>query len=238
MTEIRAWRGKRVCDVLIALPAAMVLAPVILFLALLVWIRTGDSGFYVHERMGYRGRRFGLIKLRTMRSGVAGPHVTCAGDARITDIGRFLRRTKLDELPQIWNVLRGDMSFVGPRPEAPQFVDLNNRLWREVLSVRPGITDDVSLLLRDEEALLAKATSRDAYANIVLPEKLKLAAASVGMSSPWRDVVIILRTLLAVFRGPPKNDFTIMVENKLTSVVIPAQAGTQCHYAGSPHARG
>ena len=194
---------KRLLDLALALPAVAASAPLVLALAALVRATSPGPAFYVQTRVG-RGRRpLRLFKLRSMRVDAdrQGPHVTAAGDPRITRVGAFLRRTKLDELPQLWNVIRGDMSLVGPRPEAERYVAQYRPEWLALLAVRPGITDLASLVFRDEEALLAGAHDRErAYVEAVLPAKLKLALEGVARSS-WRfDLEILLRTVAVVVR--------------------------------------
>jgi len=159
---------------------------------------SAGSPFFLHERVGRGGRRFLLWKLRTMRPG-DGPEVTAAGDSRVTRVGRVLRRLKLDELPQLWNVLKGEMSFVGPRPEVPRFVDLTSEIWRSVLTVRPGITDPVALALKDEEALLAKvAGDRDRfYRETLQPYKVRGYLEYLDRRTAWTDLALIVRTVLA-----------------------------------------
>jgi lipopolysaccharide/colanic/teichoic acid biosynthesis glycosyltransferase len=154
------------------------------------------------QRVGRGGSLFTLYKLRTMRFSSTGPDVTARGDPRITPLGRLLRRTKLDELPQLWNVLRGDMGLVGPRPEVPQYVNVDDPLWQRVLEVRPGITDPATLRLRDEESLLG-AVDGDLerfYRQELLPSKLREYVSYLDRRS-WRtDVEILLRTV-AVLLG-------------------------------------
>src|SRR5208283_2511334 len=125
------------------------------------------------------------------------------GDSRITDVGRFLRKFKLDELPQLWNVLRGEMSLVGPRPEVPQFVDMNDPVWRSVLHVRPGITDPASIAFRNEEEILAQAADPIAfYKSSILPAKLALNLSYIENKSFLRDIKVIAQTArCAIFPG-------------------------------------
>src|SRR3954464_1495825 len=167
----------------------VLLGPLIGALALAVRLTSAGPAFHRARRVGPHGE-FTLHKLRTMRSGssMAGPGVTAAGDARVTSLGRFLRRTKLDELPQLWDVVRGEMALVGPRPEDPRYVDRADALHRVVFAARPGITGPTALEYRDEEARLAaaaldraRADGRDqateididgAYRETILPAKL------------------------------------------------------------------
>jgi lipopolysaccharide/colanic/teichoic acid biosynthesis glycosyltransferase len=151
---------------------------------------------------------FTLYKLRTMRVAAAGAQVTAAGDARVTRVGRILRQTKLDELPGLWNVVRGEMSLVGPRPEVPRYVDPNSATWRLVLEARPGLTDPVTLRLRNEEALLAEVGGdrERFYTEALQPFKLAGYAEYLRGRS-WRvDVKILCATARAVVfprQAPP-----------------------------------
>ncbi len=191
----------RALEVVIAAAGLVAVLPLLVVASAAVAAETPGSPLFAQERVGRAGRRFRLWKLRTMRRG-RGLELTAAGDERITRVGRFLRRWKVDELPQLWNVLVGHMSFVGPRPEVPAFVDPENELWRRVLSVRPGITDPVSLRLRDEEALLAACGGdREIYYRSVLqPFKLRGYDAYLRRRSAWSDLRVILETLLVASR--------------------------------------
>jgi lipopolysaccharide/colanic/teichoic acid biosynthesis glycosyltransferase len=183
----------------------LAVSPVIAILAGAVRATSSGPAFFRQPRVGRGGRLFTLWKLRTMRTAANGPEVTARGDDRITPIGRFLRRSKLDELPQLWNVVRGDMSLVGPRPEVPRYVDPQDPLWKRVLSVRPGITDPVTLRLRDEEAVLAAAPDPERfYRDELQPAKLREYAAYLEERSAARDFGVILQTLRkVVFPGRP-----------------------------------
>lgn len=152
------------------------------------------------KRVGCNGKLFVLYKLRTMRIGNDGPQVTASGDKRVTWIGRILRRTKVDELPELWNVLKGDMSLVGPRPEVPRYVDLEDDRWALVLKSRPGITDPVTLRLRDEEKLLARVEDNYEYfyLNRLQAFKLQGYIDYLHNRSWWIDFKILGRTLLVV----------------------------------------
>ena len=176
-----------------ALPMALI--------ACLVFVTSGVPVIFRHERVGRDGVPFDVLKFRTMRVSDAGPQVTVGGDARVTAVGRILRRTKLDELPQLINVLRGEMSIVGPRPEVATYVDMFPEQFRELLKVRPGITDPASLVFRDEEAVLAGADDPDqAYREVVLPKKLALAAEYVAQRTVWTDLRIVARTIKAILK--------------------------------------
>ena len=188
----------RSLEVVISSVGLVVAVPLLAIAALAIAAESAGPPFFLHERVGRGGRRFLLWKLRSMRAG-NGPEVTAAGDSRVTRVGRVLRRFKLDELPQLWNVLKGDMSFVGPRPEVPRFVDLTSEIWRSVLTVRPGITDPVALALKDEEALLAEvAGDRELfYRDTLQPYKLRGYLEYLDNRSAWTDLGVIVRTVLA-----------------------------------------
>ena len=190
----------RWADAAIAAIGLIVTAPVIAALALAVAVSSGLPVFFRQKRVGQGGRRFDLYKLRTMKPSVEGPQITSRGDVRITSLGRFLRRTKLDELPTLWNVLSGDMALVGPRPEVPRYVNLENPKWQAVLKVRPGITDPVTLRLRNEEDLLAqvRGDSEEYYLNELQPSKLKGYVAYLHQRT-WRsDFRVLWQTLVEV----------------------------------------
>jgi len=195
---------KRLFDIVVSVAALLLLSPLIVALAAAIAIDSGQPVFFTQERVGRNFRRFRLCKFRTMSAGVAGPPITLAGDPRITRAGRFLRASKLDELPQLWNVLRGDMSLVGPRPELPSYVEMFRERYIPVLELRPGMTDSASIRYRDEERLLAAAADPLAeYAERVLPDKIALAEEYVRTRSFRRDLGILLRTLWAI-ASPPR----------------------------------
>ena len=172
------------------------LFPLLLVLAGLILLSDGPPVFFSQMRVGKRGKLFHIWKFRTMRAGSEGSAVTAAGDSRVTRIGAILRRTKLDELPQLWNVLAGDMSLVGPRPEVPEFVQMESPIWQAVLQVRPGVTDLATLLFRNEEQLLAAAADPSAfYRETVLPVKLAWNIAYLRSRSFWRDLKLICLTI-------------------------------------------
>lgn len=197
---MRHGRGlPRALEAAAAAAGLVLLSPALLVLAAAVVVDSGLPALFRQARVGKDGRLFTLLKLRTMR-GAAGPEVTARGDARVTRVGRFLRRTKLDELPQLWNVVRGDMGLVGARPEVPSLVDLEDPLWRSVLSRRPGLTDPVSVLLRDEESLLASVPGDPLafYVKTLQPLKLK-GYLEYQEKRTWRtDLEVLARTLAAV----------------------------------------
>lgn len=162
-------------------------------------IDTRQSGFFVQRRVGRHGGLFRVIKIRTMRDIPSlTTTVTRTGDPRITRLGRFFRKTKIDELPQLLNVLAGQMSFVGPRPDVPGFADRLRGEDRIVLSVRPGITGPATLRFRNEEELLAGRADPEAYnREVVFPEKVRLNREYVANYSFWRDFVYIYQTVFA-----------------------------------------
>jgi lipopolysaccharide/colanic/teichoic acid biosynthesis glycosyltransferase len=190
---------KRLFDLVCAGAALVLLAPLLLGIAL--WIRLDSRGpvFFRQERVGRGGTPFRIHKFRTMREGAPalGPQLTVGADPRITRAGAFLRRSKLDELPQLIDVFTGTMSLVGPRPEVPRYVAMYPAALRaKVLSVRPGITDPASIAYRDESTLLAAASDPErTYVEQVMPAKLRFAAAYVDRMSLWNDVRLIGATL-------------------------------------------
>lgn len=150
-------------------------APLILVLGLAVRLTSPGPALYRSRRTGRDGRPFDMLKLRTMRDGAArGPAITVSNDARVTPFGRWLRASKLDELPQLVNVLRGEMSLVGPRPESPHYTALYDARQREILHFRPGLTSPASLRYRDEESALVGDDWERAYLECILPHKLEL----------------------------------------------------------------
>jgi lipopolysaccharide/colanic/teichoic acid biosynthesis glycosyltransferase len=182
----------------------VLLSPLLLVIAVAIWLDSPGPVFFRQVRIGRHGMPFRIHKFRTMRHDPlhSGPQITVGADARITRIGRFLRRSKLDELPQLVDVLRGRMSFVGPRPEVPRYVALYPAELREVvLSVRPGLTDLASIEFRDEAALLTHAAEPEReYVEVVMPKKLALAAQYVRTRTWGGDVRLILRTLGVLWR--------------------------------------
>lgn len=195
--------GKRALDLAVSVPALMALSPALLVIAALV--KAGGPGpvFYAQERVGRRGRPFRLYKFRTMVTDAdkSGPAVTSSGDARITPLGRTLRKWKLDELPQLWNVVRGDMSLVGPRPEVRKYTDIFRDDYSEILEISPGITDYAALEYRDEEEVLARyPNAEEAYTSVVLPEKIALYRQYLRDMGFRSDLKIIFRTIREVIR--------------------------------------
>ncbi|MCA1581412.1 MAG: polysaccharide biosynthesis protein [Acidobacteria bacterium] len=200
----------RIFELLAAGSVLLVFSPVLLLCAIGVALSSRGPVLFRQKRIGRRGEIFTLYKFRTMRAGVDGPQVTAKGDDRVTLVGRLLRATKLDELPELWNILKGDLSLVGPRPEVPRFVDLGNPLWRKVLRVRPGLTDPVTLRLRNEEALLSAVVgNRETfYRDVLQPYKLRGYADYLDRRTIWTDLEVLLRTAVAIVRpstAPPPS---------------------------------
>ena len=199
----------RPVEAALALAALAVLSPVILAAAAAVALGSPGPVLFRQPRVGRGGAPFTLWKLRSMRMAPQGSQLTAAGDDRITPLGRWLRRFKLDELPQLWHVVRGDMSLVGPRPEVPRYVDFGEPLWREVLAARPGLTDPVTLRLRNEEELLAGVADVEAfYRERLLPWKLRGYCDYLSRRTAWTDLAVLARTALAVlglFRPEPPS---------------------------------
>ena len=195
--------SKRLFDVLAAACGLLLLAPVLFAIAL--WIRLDSPGpaLFRQRRVGRHGRLFDIYKFRTMADRPDdGRQLTVGRDPRITRAGRFLRRTKLDELPQLLNVLEGTMSLVGPRPEVPRYVDRYPPAVRQtVLSVAPGITDLAAILFKDENDVLGRAPDPErAYVETILPVKLEYYQRYVREQSFWLDLRILFRTLAAILR--------------------------------------
>ena len=195
---------KRLFDIVFALVMLMLLAPLFLVLACWVSIDSRGGAFFGQQRVGRGGKSFTLWKFRTMKphSEKSGQLTVGSSDVRITRAGYFLRKFKVDELPQLWNVVRGEMSVVGPRPEVPRYVAHYTEEQLGVLSIRPGITDYASLHYFNESDLLAKSENPEAtYLNEVLPAKLHLNLVYLNNHSFWGDLRIILLTGLRIFRG-------------------------------------
>ena len=204
--------AKRLFDITLSLLALVLLCPLLLAVAL--WVRLDSRGpvLFRQQRVGRGGQPFAILKFRTMQvnAEAAGLQITVGQDPRITRTGRWLRRSKLDELPQLWDVLRGEMSMVGPRPEVPRYVALYPADQRAtVLSVRPGITDLASLAFRDESTLLARSADPErTYVEEILPIKLRHACDYVAQRSLWLDLHILARTALVLLglqdTAPPR----------------------------------
>ena len=196
--------AKRAMDIVLSACALAVLWPLLLLIALAIWIDDPGPVFYRQVRVGRNGKTFRIFKFRSMvmdadKKGLA---ITVGRDSRITRVGAVLRKTKLDELAQLFNVLLGQMSFVGPRPEVPKYVELYTPYQRQVLLVRPGITDYASIAYRNENDLLAGAPNPEAmYIEQIMPDKIELNMKYLREISPLADIHLILKTIVAVIKG-------------------------------------
>jgi lipopolysaccharide/colanic/teichoic acid biosynthesis glycosyltransferase len=188
-------------DIVAAILGLFLFSPILLLAALLVKLDSRGPVLFKQERMGKGFQPFVIYKFRTMvhRSSNGGLPLTVGNDSRITRAGRFLRKTKIDELPQLLNVLKGDMSLVGPRPEVRHYVEMFQGDYQEILRIRPGITDLASLKYRDESEVLASAADPEReYVNRVLPEKIRLAKQYIREASFFYDLRLIFKTLFRV----------------------------------------
>lgn len=200
---------KRMFDLVIAALALAVLLPLLLLVALLVVLDSPGPVFYRAERTGFRGRPLRMLKFRKMHSNARGAALTVADDGRLTRLGAWLVRTKLDELPQLWHVLRGEMSLVGPRPESPGYVDRVGLDYLQILEVRPGLTGYTQLAFACEGAILDPDDPQGHYLDALLPQKVRLDRLYASRMSTRRDlkvlgatfVTVVLRQPIAVDRG-------------------------------------
>jgi len=197
---------KRAFDLVVSTVALLALLPLFVILGLMIRLDSPGRAFFRQVRIGRHARPFEILKFRSMIE-QAGPQVTVAGDIRVTRIGRFLRRTKLDELPQLFNVFKGEMSLVGPRPEVPRYVDLYPAAVRDlVLSVRPGLTDEAAIEFVEEGEILAQSADPEVtYVQEVLPKKLAIYAAYARNRTFGGDIRILMRTLLRLTCGSRFN---------------------------------
>ncbi len=202
---------KRMFDVLVSTMILVATSPLLLIVAVAVRLSSRGPILFRQARVGFGGKDFILLKFRSMtvRTGSEQGSFDAGNTSRITRVGAVIRKSKLDELPQLWNVIVGDMSLVGPRPEVRKWVDVDPDQWAYVHTVKPGITDPASIIYRNEEELLAASADPElTYRNEILPRKLALYRTYVDTQTFWGDVRILLQTVLAVFLGPPKLDET------------------------------
>jgi lipopolysaccharide/colanic/teichoic acid biosynthesis glycosyltransferase len=193
---------KRLFDAIISSLGLLLLGPVFLIVALMIKLDSRGPVFFKQARIGREFRSFFIYKFRTMIADAAsrGGTLTVGSDPRITRVGAVLRTTKIDEIPQLINILKGDMSFVGPRPEVPEFVELFRSDYEEILRVRPGLTDLASLKYRNEAMTLAQAEDpHEDYLKRVLPDKIRLAKEYIRRSSFLFDLGLIIKTLVRLF---------------------------------------
>ena len=194
---------KRLFDVVASSLAVIVLLPLGLCIALCIALDSRGGVFFRQNRVGKNGKDFALLKFRTMRHRAHqnGPLITIGDDNRITRCGHFLRKYKLDELPQLLNIIKGDMSIVGPRPEVRKYVDLYNEQQRKVLSVRPGLTDYASIEYISESELLAQSANPEkTYIEEIMPAKLELNLKYIENASVKEDIRLIFKTLTEILR--------------------------------------
>jgi lipopolysaccharide/colanic/teichoic acid biosynthesis glycosyltransferase len=198
----------RLLDVSLSLVALVLLSPLLLVVALIIKITSSGPVLYRARRVGQDGRLFDVYKFRTMIAGAdkRGPRVTATGDHRVTKVGRLLRRTKIDELPQLFNTLTGDMSLVGPRPEDPSYVKAYSQEQLQVLRVKPGITSPATILHRHEEEMLTGQDWEESYRNVILPEKLRIELNYLSHRTLGRDLLILTKTGLALITRPRNVD--------------------------------
>lgn len=190
--------AKRTFDLFWSILGLVVLAPLLALVAVVIKIEDGGPAFFRQVRVGRDGRAFRIWKFRTMVVDAErlGRAITVGQDPRITRFGGFLRATKIDELPQLLNVLVGEMSLVGPRPEVTRYVDLYSDAQRAILSLRPGITDLASIKYRHESDLLAQASNPDdVYVHVLLPDKIRINLDYAAQATLWNDFLVILATL-------------------------------------------
>ena len=193
--------SKRCFDLILSVAALILLFPLFILIGLMVKLGDGGPVFYRQERVGYRGKLFRIWKFRTMNVNAdkAGLSITKAKDPRVTPVGSVLRRCKLDELPQFVNVVAGEMSIVGPRPEVKKYVEAYTINQRKVLSLRPGITDMASIEFRNEEELLSLQNDVESfYIDYCIPRKIEINLQYAADASIWSDVAVIYKTVLAV----------------------------------------
>ncbi len=192
---------KRLLDILAAAFGLVAASPVLLPVMFLVWLEDHHSPFYIAPRIGRGGKPFNMVKMRSMVIGAdrKGASTTSNDDMRITPVGHFIRRYKIDELTQLWNVLKGDMSLVGPRPQVQSGVDLYTKRERDLLSVRPGITDFASIVFSDEGSILAGHPDPDqGYDQLIRPGKSLLGLFYIEHNSLYVDIHLVLLTLMTI----------------------------------------
>ena len=192
----RSALAKAIFDRLSAGAGLVIASPLFLLAALAVMLEDRLPIVFRQARIGRHGKPFQLLKFRSMCTNVPGARITAGKDPRLTRVGKLLRRYKIDELPQLWNVLKGEMSLVGPRPEVPAFVDTGDPAWQVVLQVRPGITDLATLVYRNEEEILASSDDPETYyRDTILPSKLIMNLQYMRAGSLWLDLKLILLTI-------------------------------------------
>jgi lipopolysaccharide/colanic/teichoic acid biosynthesis glycosyltransferase len=190
---------KRMLDIVVAGVGLLLLAPLFGAVALMIKLDSPGAVFFKQKRIGKCFHPFWIYKFRTMSEGAPGALLTVGADPRITRVGNFLRRSKIDELPQLINILKGEMTLVGPRPEVPRYVEAFHRDYQEILAVRPGLTDLASLKYRDEARLLGQSgRPEEEYLQRVLPDKIRLGKEYIRRSSLLFDLNLIVKTVVKV----------------------------------------
>lgn len=192
---------KRLFDLFFTIPGLIVLLPLFLIVALLIKLEDGAAIFFFQERIGWRGKPFRIWKFRSMvvNAEKVGAQLTIGRDSRITRVGHFLRATKIDELPQLINVLRGEMSLVGPRPEVPRYVNLYTPEQAKVLELVPGMTDLASIAYRNENDILANSLDPEReYIEKIVPDKIQINLQYADRASIWNDFLVILKTIKVI----------------------------------------
>ena len=199
----RSHKAKRIFDLICTIPGLIILSPFFVLIAICIKLIDRGPVFFSQERIGYKGEPFRILKFRTMvvDADKKGGQLTVGKDPRITRVGLLLRKTKLDELPQLINVLKGEMSLVGPRPEVPKYVNLYTSSQRKVLDLMPGITDPASIAFRNESEMLAHADDPDAvYIIEIMPQKIHLNLEYAKTASLITDLTTIFRTLFKLVK--------------------------------------
>lgn len=190
---------KRIFDFVVSLIGIIIISPILLIVAISIKLDSEGSVLFLQKRIGKDGKPFNIYKFRTMVTNAEklGAQITVGKDNRITRVGAFLRKYKIDELPQLFNVLKGDMSLVGPRPEVPKYVELYTEEERRVLEVRPGITDLASIRYRDENDILGKVENpEEYYIKVIMKDKLKLNLEYIEKSNVFYDIYLIIKTII------------------------------------------
>ena len=214
---------KRTVDILASALGLIVTSPILIGFSMLVWFQDFHSPFYVADRVGRNGRMFKMVKLRSMSVGAdkSGVNSTAEDDPRVTRVGRWIRSYKLDELTQLWNVLIGQMSLVGPRPQVKRDVDLYTETEMGLLAVRPGITDLSSIVFSDEGKILEGVADPDlAYNQLIRPWKSRLGILYVENVSIWLDLKLMVLTILAIINRASALGY-------VRSILVKLEAETQ-----------
>lgn len=191
----------RVFDIVVSIAGIIILSPLLLIISLAVILDSGYPVLFKQERVGLHKRPFYILKFRTMTNNSAGTLITVGADCRVTRIGKFLRATKMDELPQLFNVIKGDMALVGPRPEVPEYVKHYHDSENDIFSVRPGITDYASIIYRRECDILGESSDpENCYINEVMRDKLRINLEYMPRRSLLRNLKVILLTVVMLFK--------------------------------------